>query len=258
MGAARGPGAVPHRLHLSVDDGGHWLVVIGRRVVLGLAGGGRRSEASADVGFFGELEPRHATLELRESFRDGAAWHLALVDGRGLELDGPRALRLGAGARALPEVALVPGDRVLLTPKLAFVFDRPDPASASATLTLERGVEVEGAPRVLLVAPGPEGRVRMDAGRSAHIRVLGHSAAIELVATSAPDVLVLTSDAGWVEPAPPGAGQVGRADQVRVTLPLTGRIDLTAPARASGAPEPAATRGVGLPPFGISLAPSTA
>jgi hypothetical protein len=68
----------------------------------------------------------------------------------------------------------------------------PDPASASAVLVLARGAECAGARRIVLMAPGPGGRVRIGASSRHHVRVPGLE--FELALEWRADGLELTSE----------------------------------------------------------------
>jgi hypothetical protein len=219
------------RALLSVDDGGEWLVVVGRRCVLGHTRGGR-----ADIGLFADVEAEHLTLELVESFHGGAAWQLLVTGGREVRSTAPRAETFAPGAR----VPLVDGTRVVLAPKLAFVFQRPDPASASARLLLEHGHEAAGASRVLLLVPGVAGRALVSASRTAHVQVAGLTAEVELAATERADGLDVRC-VGGVRVA--GTGALSQPQQsLTLALPPAARVDLAVGARSA-------------PPFQVALAP---
>jgi hypothetical protein len=129
---------------------------------------------------------------------------------------------------------------VSLAPKLAFVFQRPDPASASACLSLEHGHEAGGAPRVLLLVPGSRGRVLVSAARTAPVHVTGLTSEIELAATERGDGLTV-SCAGGVRVAG-AAAPATPAHSRTLALPPAARVDLAVQARSA-------------PPFQVARAP---
>jgi hypothetical protein len=159
------PGA-PLRFHLAVDEGGEFLVLSGASISFGHA-----QAAAADVPLLADLESVHARLTFGESFHGGPVWRIGPV-GRGrVEVDG----------REVPgETELADGALVRLSPRLAFRFRRPDPASGSAVVELSRGVEADGAGRILLLAPGRAGRVRIGPKASRHVPVAGIEQEVEL------------------------------------------------------------------------------
>lgn len=154
------------RFHLAVDDGGEFLVVCSASVTLGHARAGR-----ADVPFLADIESRHARLVREESFHHGPTWRVEPVESAHVEV-GDRPL-------SAPEL-LTDGDVVRLAPNLAFRFRLPEPSSTSAVLELFHGAESEGAVRVLLLAPGPSGRVRIGPRRLRHVPVAGLEHEVEL------------------------------------------------------------------------------
>lgn len=233
---------------MAVDDGGEWLVVVGARAVVGHAHGG-----AADIGLFADVDARHVLLELVQSFHGGAGWHVGALGRRALELEGAQSDDVAPGERA----ALVDGARVVLAPKLSFVFHRPDPASASAVLALEHGAEAEGAQRVLLLTPGPEGRARIGLGRTAHVPLasgvgtpgLGQPRPgaridfeVEVEAAEDGQRLKIRCARGVRVLGEVPAASVATAETLQLDLPLTQRLDLAVGARAA-------------PPFVIALAP---
>lgn len=215
-------GAAPHArcFHLAVDDGGEFLVAAGERVTLGHV----RSER-ADLPFLADVEREHAQLALHASFHGGDRWSIQAVHERA-EI----AVR-GVRAGAVP-VELADGDRVEIARNLACIFRAPDPASSSALLELEHGAECLGAARVLLLATGRAGRVRIGARRARLVPVAGleHDVTIELAGSE----ILLTCAGGLacgavhVAPAPGAA--------LTVALPERAPVFVTAGARAGAGP----------------------
>lgn len=187
---APGPaGAAPLAL-LSVDGGGQYLLVGAERVTLG-----HLRAARADLPVLADVGALHAEFVAEDSLRDGPGWRVVPLAGEALLLDG-RALA-AEGAR------LCSGARLRLGANLELVFRVPDPASASALVEFQHGVECLGARRVLFVADGPGGRFALGAGARHAVRVPG----LELVLTveRAGDALVLAPEPGTSigEPAVP-------------------------------------------------------
>jgi len=63
------------------------------------------------------------------------------------------------------------GDEVVLARNLALRYRQPDDSSGSALLELAAGAECQGVRRVVLLAPGEAGRVRIGSKRNRHIPV---------------------------------------------------------------------------------------
>ena len=157
--ASSARGDTPH-FHMAVDDVGEFLVACRPSLVLGHSRGGR-----ADLPFFSDLEAEHARLVLEESFHVGPRWSLEGLVESAFEIAGAT---VEGGRRTLEH-----GDEVRLGAGLAFRFLAPDPSSASAILHVLHGVECEGASRILLLAEGEAGRVRMGALTRCHFAVPG-------------------------------------------------------------------------------------
>ena len=109
-------------------------------------------------------------------------------------------------------------------------------------LELEHGAEAEGARRVLLLAPGAEGRARIGSGATRHVPVpdLEHDVTLLLE-----DRGVTLSCSGGVRPMaeePPPELAPG----VTLTLPIRRRVDLLVNAREAA-----------VPPFVVAFGPST-
>lgn len=156
--------------HLAVDDGGEYLVAAGEHIVAGHV-----RSAAADLPFLADVEGEHARLELRASFHGGHAWRISAASERaGLLVRGQRVTQA--------PLELADGDRVELARNLSWIFRTPDAASSSALLELERGGECLGAARVLLLAAGRAGRVRIGSRRARLVLVPGldHDVALEL------------------------------------------------------------------------------
>jgi len=144
-------------LVFSVDDVGQFLVLAAQRLVLG-----HQNDGVADLPFVANVGARHAELRRRDSLRAGSVWWLRPL---GQE-------RVYLNETLLDEERpLLPGDRFRLSDNLSLVFDCPDPASQSAVLELQGKEECLGAQRVILMADGAGGRVRVGAGTQRMIRV---------------------------------------------------------------------------------------
>ena len=221
------PGAAL-RFHLAVDDGGEFLVLSGSSITFGHARTG-----AADVPLLADLESLHARLTFGDSFHGGPTWCVEPV-GRGTaSVD---------GSVAEGPLELYDGAEVRLSRHLSFRFRRPDPASASASIDLLRGAEADGAARLLLLAPGAAGRVRIGAKANRHLPVAGIEHEVELLLEPAQDprLLVVRCEGGarvLDAEAPP-------APAVRLPCPPDRRVDVVLGAR------PAQTA-----PFVLSLAP---
>jgi len=159
----------PARLRLSLDDAGTFLVCAGRQAIVGHSRAGE-----ADIPVLADLLPRHARFaQLPASFHAGASWSLeALGDAR---------VRIAEQALDRQPRPLQPGDRVRLGEHLRLRFEQPDRSSESCTLELESGVEAAGARRILLFAPGEQGRMRLGPGPSRHVSAALGGAELELV-----------------------------------------------------------------------------
>ena len=149
------PGAGAHRFLISIDDAGQFLVLPSAAVVLG-----HQRNSEVDLPLLADVEALHARLERRTSFRGGVAWWLLpLADGvfcNAEPLERPRSLRSG--------------DRLQLG-NVGLDFRMPDAASESALLELREGMECAGAERVLLMAEGEAGRIRIGTAKHGHVRV---------------------------------------------------------------------------------------
>ncbi len=202
----------------SIDDVGDVLVAAfsGARLQLGGAG----SQVPVDA-----LPPGTCIgLEARDSFKGGVSWFASPQDGGSIELsDGILVdLTKAAGSSSGASVAArVRG---------------PDPASASLLLELQGAAASGRAARLLLLAPGPGGRVRISGREGAHFGVhgLAHEVRLELE-----DGALRWSCEGGARPA----GGAPSAE-VLVPLPVSSRIDLA----FGAAPERRA-------PFGVALFP---
>lgn len=150
----------PFAALLSVDGGGQFLVCGADRLTLGHLRARR-----ADLVFLADVGAEHALLQRVDSLRDGPGWSIAPLGSERVTVGGER---VGAAGRRLAA-----GERVLLGENLEFLLRQPDPASASAVLELLRGLECAGARRLLLLAPGPGGAVRIGAALVHHVRVPG-------------------------------------------------------------------------------------
>jgi len=225
----------PVRFHLSVDDAGEFLVVCGAEVVFGHA----RAER-ADLPFLADLDARHARILRSESFHGGPGWRIEPV----------RAQRIEIGGQPIgPEGALLcEWDEVRLASNLGFRFRVPVAASGSGLLELLHGAECEGAARILLMTPGPAGRLRFGARRDRHVPVRGLEREVTLELDDAE--LIVSSEAGLRVPgAGAGIDSAGGAGSgadpptsVRVPCPPARRVDFVLGGGAAG-----------RPPFGFSI-----
>lgn len=162
-------GQRPARLRLSLDDAGTFLVCAGQQAIVGHSRAGE-----ADIPVLADLLPKHARFALRPaSFHAGSTWSLeALGDAR---------VRVGSRAIEHSAALLQPGDRVRLGEHLQLRFEQPDRSSESCTLELESGVEAAGARRILLFAPGAQGRMRLGPGPARHVSASLGGLELELV-----------------------------------------------------------------------------
>jgi hypothetical protein len=152
---------------LSVDGAGQYLLCAGERLTLGHLRAGK-----AELGFLADVGALHAVLTRAESLQAGSGWHLAPLGDELVRVDGEPLARVGR--------RLVAGARVRLGENLELRYSLPDPASASALLELLHGAECAGARRVVLLAPGAGGRVRIGSAAAHHVRVPGLDLALEL------------------------------------------------------------------------------
>ena len=203
----------------SIDDVGDVLVAAfgGTRLELGGAG----SEVPID----GLPPGPRVGLEARESFKGGVSWLLSSGDGAATELSDGMLVDLARAAGSSSGAAVAARVR------------RPDPASASLLLELQGAAAAGRAARLLLLAPGPGGRVRISGREGAHFGVHGltHDVCLELGARA-----LRWSCEG-------GAGPLGGepAPEIQVPLPVSSRLDLA----FGAAPER-------LAPYGVALLPS--
>lgn len=221
----------PHvslRFHMAVDDGGEFLVVAGEELTLGHARGGE-----ADIPFLADLESAQATIRPVESFHGGTSWQLL-----------PRARAAEVGGREAPvgeARELYDGVLVAISPRVQFRFRLPEPGSASAQLELLHGAEAGDAGRVILLVPGPAGRVRIGSRRRRHVPVrdLEQDVSLSLV-----EGQLEVACEGGVRIEGVSRNQEEASTNKRLPCPPPARIDLTVNARPS--------RRV---PFGLSLSP---
>lgn len=220
------PGQRACLARLSIDDAGEHLIASGRSIVLGHV----RSKR-ADLAFLGDVDLEHARLVLTDAFHEGPCWRL--------ESHRPKAVRVGGTALAPNGVVLRDGDEVELSRNVGFRFRAPSQDSASALLELTRGCECSGAAKVLLLAPGPGGVVRIGPRRARHVVVgdLAHDVTLELVAT--PPRVRVASD-GLVRVVEEAAGQAA----LEFAWPIERLVRLRASARREGST-----------PFELTLAP---
>jgi hypothetical protein len=213
--------ALPHACLLSVDGGGQFLLCGAERLTLGHLRAGL-----ADLGFLADVGAVHATLVRADSLQAGPGWRIEPCgDERVTVADEPVP---AAGRR------LEPGAPVKLGENLRFSLELPDPASASAVLELQRSAECAGARRIVLLARGPGGRVRIGSSKDHHVRVPGLD--FELVLGWRGPELELASEL-------PFEGAI-TGERGRLAFPPPARLSLTCG-------KPRGSR----PPFGLSLEP---
>jgi hypothetical protein len=229
-----GRGARERRFRLAVDDIGEFLVVHSARVTIGHAHAGL-----ADLPVAADVDPEHARLIRTESFHAGPGWRIEALREQRIAIDG-HELDAGGGA-------LLDGDEVRLARNLAFVFRRPEAASGSALLEFLHGAECAGTRRVLLLAPGPAGRLRLGSTSGRHLvsRRLEHDVTLwidgdELVVECAGS-LRAEHDVEVTIQGPGASGPGG----LRVVCPPLRRQGFVV---GRGGPEG--------PPFGFSIAPA--
>lgn len=206
---------------LSVDGGGQVLLIAAERVTLGHLRAG-----CADLGFLADVGALHAALLRADSLQAGPGWRIVPLG----------AERVAVAGEPVPESGrrLASEERVHLGENLEFRMEVPDAASATVVLELLRGAECAGARRILLLAPGPGGRMRIGAALHHHVRVPGLAFELELEWHA--HELRLRSEA-------PLAGAVLGTDGA-LPFPPPERLELTA----------GAARG-SRPPFALSFEP---
>lgn len=226
--------ASERRFRLAVDDIGEFLVLHAPQLSIGHALAGR-----ADLPIAADIDPEHVRLVRTESFHAGPGWRIEALRGQRVAIGGQIVDAGGA--------ALLDGDEVQLARNLAFVFRRPEAASGSALLELLHGAECIGTSRVILLAPGEAGRLRISAVRGRHLyaRRLEEDVTLwvdgdQLVVECAGD---LRSE-GEAEVEIQVAGEAGPGG-LRVPCPPTERVGFVV---GRGGP--------GGPPFGFSVAPA--
>jgi hypothetical protein len=223
------------RFRLAIDDAGEYLVVSGSAITIG-----HLSSRASDLPFLSSIEREHAVLELALDFHGGSFWRIRPLGGVRVVIDGRTVDAAGS--------ALADQDRVRLGENLDFVFRAREPASSSAILDLQHGLECCGAARVLLFASGAEGRVRIGAKRTRQIQVTGleQDIALEIGNASGTDTgRVLTIRCRDV-------GAVPSSDAVSGEAPPTTEIACPPAASQRFSVGP---RTPGGPPFSIVVSP---
>jgi hypothetical protein len=144
------------------------LVVGGEALVLGHL----RSHA-ASLPFLADVENQHVRFTCGESFHSGIEWRLERLAAREVRVNGKV---LGETPQLLSD-----GDEVILAPNLGIRFRQPDPTSGSALLDLSAGAECQGARRIVLLARGRAGRLRIGSKTNRHVPVpdLAHEVELE-------------------------------------------------------------------------------
>jgi hypothetical protein len=208
------------RFLLAIDDAGEFAAVVGWIVRIGHV----RSK-DVDLPFLGDVAAHHARLELIEDFHVGARWRIAPEPGGSVAVNGRAVDTAGA--------SLGDGDEVRLAANIAFRFVARDHGSSSARLELGGGEECLGAPRVLLFAPGPGGRVRIGASATRSVPLADLEHEIELVAEhSADSASIHVRCSAGVAAQRRGASE----PEVRIALPLALAVTLTVRARGPEKP----------------------
>jgi len=215
----------PERAHLAVDDGGEFLVVSGQSVTIGHAQAGR-----ADVPLLADLDSVHARLFWSESFHSGTEWRIEAL-GQGVKV---HTVDVAVGQSA----KLADGDEVELSPNVRFHFRLPETASTSSLLELQRGLESEGAVRVLVLARGAAGRIKIGPHEARHIPVAGLEHEVTLALR---DAALEIHCAGGVRVL---GVDGGAQESCRLPFPPPLRVDVTINARPSQ-----------RPPFALTLRP---
>lgn len=204
----------------SIDDFGDVLVAAASAAQLELGGPG------SAVPIEGLPPGPRMTLEAIESFKVGAVWRLTPHEGEAVELADGAVIDLARAAGSTSSAAV--GARVR----------RPDPASASLLLELQGAGASGRASRLLLLSPGPGGRVRISGREGAHFGVHGLSHDVHLQLDG--EALRWSCEGGARRAGDPAA------EAVTVPLPVTERLDLA----FGAAPERRAPFGVALWPHG--------
>lgn len=217
---------------LGVDDIGEFFAIFGSEVSIGHA----RAEV-ADLPIMADIDPEHVRLIRTESFHAGPGWRIEATAGQEIAVGGQLVDPGGA--------ALIDGDEIRLAGNLSFVFRRPEAASGTAILELLHGAECAGTLRILLFAPGAEGRVRLSAtrGRQLYARRLEEDVILwideeELVVECASD---LRAEGGEVRIQESGEWGPGG---LRTACPPPRRVSFTV---GRGGPKG--------PPFGFAVGP---
>lgn len=218
------------RFHLVLDDAGEYLAVSGSAIAIG------HLRSDAPLRFLADVEACHARLVHEAAFHAGAGWRIERHSGAHVRVNG----------RDVTACGLFDGDEVELARNLRFRFREPEAASRSAVLELLGGAECEGCSKVLLLARGPEGMVRIGARRNRHIPL----ADVE-------HEIALTFDAG--ELVVRCAGGIRGLDLVtRARMRGDGAVtELSVPCPPRDALHMLVdARATGRPPIGLSLAPA--
>ncbi|MFN0243860.1 MAG: hypothetical protein ACKVWV_13305 [Planctomycetota bacterium] len=218
------------RFHLVLDDAGEYLVVCGSAIAIG------HLRSDAPLRFLADVEACHARLVHEAVFHAGAGWRIERHSAAHVRVNG----------RDVTACGLFDGDEVELARNLRFRFREPEAASRSAVLELLGGAECEGCSKVLLLARGAEGMVRIGARRNRHIPLA--DVEHEIALTFGAGELVLHC-AGGIR----GLDLVTRArmrgesvvTEISVPCPPRDALHMLVDARATG-----------RPPIGLSLAPA--
>lgn len=218
---------------LAVDDAGEFLTVAGKSFTIGHLGSTR-----ADLRFLAQVESEHARVVLSSGFHSGPVWRIVPIGSARVVI---------AGREVKPEGrTLCDGDDVVLGQNLALRFSAAEIASSSAVMALDHGLECAGATRILLFAPGPDGRVRIGSQSARPIRVpeTEHDVTLELVEQ--------TAEQGCMRLSVGCVGGVERGTRPSETSPtaLTILVPPTKSERFS-----LGARARGLAPFEIVLLP---
>jgi hypothetical protein len=218
-GAPTMPAARPTtlRFRLAIDDAGELLVVAGESLVIG-----HLASPSCDLPFLAGIEREHARLHLSSGFHGGPSWRIAPIGSARVLVEGDVVAAAGR--------ELCDGDRVQIGTNLHCVFRAQVPASSSAVLDLDHGLECLGAPRVLLFAPGADGTVQLGNKRARHVRVPGleHDVALSIDAAAGGSATITVRCAGGVEPGARPTDASPRSMEVACPPTASRRITLGA------------------------------
>ena len=153
-------------LILRLEEGGDWMMLSKTEITLG-----RKGADGLDLEFLAPLSRRHARLVQDPQSLD---WFLEPCSG---------ATCTRNRRSVVTRTKLQHGDHVGLGEQLEMRFLKPSPASSAAVLELERGQEVQGCRRVLLMTiHGRPGGLLMAPSPEAHVPLGMQHDRVELIA----------------------------------------------------------------------------